>query len=394
MSGGRILLVATEYAPYRGGIARYCTELAAAAVDVGYDVAVVAPSHGAVDDGTGDVTRFVTGAQFSPRDLPAAVRAIRRAARSFGPTVVHASDYRALVAVRLAMPRFPGEAVAVTVYGSEIKGANAWKRAVQRTVYRGTRLLAISRYTDGLLRAALGRGAATVTPLGVRTERFGGDRDRRRVRASFGLGDDTCAVLSVARFEPRKAQDVLARSVAQLAPGLREKVRVLFVGDGDPDYLAAVRRAAAGLDEVTFLGSLDDERLVEAYAAADVFCLPGREHPSRAEGFGLVYLEAAAAGLPVVAARVDAIPEVVRHLETGILVEPDDPAGLARAVERLATDPALRAELGERGRAWAREFRWSRTALASYRGLVASRQSARGVAPRRPLTRPGRASRR
>lgn len=96
---------------------------------------------------------------------------------------------------------------------------------------------------------------------------------------------------------------------------------------------------------VRFLGFQSDMRIV--LWAADVFV-----HPSRSEGLGVVLLEAMAARLPVIATGVGGIPEVVREGETGLLVPPDNPESLAKAIQRLKQDEALRQQLGQRAQEW------------------------------------------
>ena len=156
---------------------------------------------------------------------------------------------------------------------------------------------------------------------------------------------NTPVVLSVARMYPRKRLSDLLHAAAILrarVPG----IQVRIVGRG-PEWEALVRlHAALGLgDSVVLLGDLTRERLAEEYVNASVFCLPSVQ-----EGFGIVFLEAMAAELPVVACRIAAVPEVVLDATTGLLVGPRDPGALAEALERLILDPALARRLGQEGR--------------------------------------------
>lgn len=152
-------------------------------------------------------------------------------------------------------------------------------------------------------------------------------------------------VLSVARMYPRKRLADLLHAAAILrarVPG----IQVRIVGRG-PEWEAVSRlHAALGLgDSVVLLGDLTRERLAEEYVNADAFCLPSVQ-----EGFGIVFLEAMAAELPVVACRIAAVPEVVLDGVTGLLVGPREPGALAEALERLILDPALARRLGQEGR--------------------------------------------
>jgi glycosyltransferase involved in cell wall biosynthesis len=181
-------------------------------------------------------------------------------------------------------------------------------------------------------------------------------------------------ILSVARQYPRKNTGALVRAFARLrrsVPGARLRV----VGGGP--RLPALRELAADLGlggAATFLGEVEDADRVRAeYRRADLFCLPSLQ-----EGFGIVFLEAMAAGLPIVAGRTAAVPEVVPHGEVGLLVSPRDEAALAVALERLAREPETRRAMGRAGRERVRRFTWEEVArtFLEETGLVPRRRSA------------------
>ena len=165
-------------------------------------------------------------------------------------------------------------------------------------------------------------------------------------------------VLCVARQYPRKRIIDLIDAFALVI--VREpRARLVVIGDG-PEHAALERRLQErGLrNSVQLLGALQDDGAVRAwYNRASVFCLPSEQ-----EGFGIVFLEAMASGLPVVSTRAAAIPEVVLAGEVGLLVPPRDPSALADALLRLLQDPPLRARLREAGRLHARNYSWERVA--------------------------------
>ena len=150
-------------------------------------------------------------------------------------------------------------------------------------------------------------------------------------------------VLSVARMYPRKRLQDLLHAAAVLRTRIPD-VQIRIVGQG-PEYPGLVRlHGELGLGEsVILLGDVSRERLAAEYVGADVFCLPSVQ-----EGFGIVFLEAMAAGLAVVACRAAAVPEVVRDGETGVLAPPRDPEALAGALGGLLQDPG-RAQRPRRG---------------------------------------------
>ena len=184
------------------------------------------------------------------------------------------------------------------------------------------------------------------------------------------------AVLTVAHMYPRKNLGVLMRAYAHLQ-GAGVPFQGWVVGEGP--CRKTWERLSDDLhlgDRVTFLGTISRRDLVDRYRRAAIFCLPSRQ-----EGFGIVFLEAMACGKPIVAARAAAVPETVADSETGLLVEPDDPEGLARALASLLSDPARRNAMGRAGRQRAERYRADRVAEhflttigAALEGLETSRR--------------------
>jgi glycosyltransferase involved in cell wall biosynthesis len=161
-------------------------------------------------------------------------------------------------------------------------------------------------------------------------------------------------ILSVARQYPRKN----TTSLISAMPGVLRKVpdtRLRIVGGGPMLPMLRKQVASLGLEKsVEFTGELTtDDEVRKEFFEADVFALPSLQ-----EGFGLVFLEAMAAGLPIVAARAAAVPEVVPDGEAGILVPPGDVDALAEALIRLLKDEKLRMEMGGAGRKRARFYIW------------------------------------
>ena len=179
-------------------------------------------------------------------------------------------------------------------------------------------------------------------------------------------------ILSVARQYPRKDTKTLLRAL----PSVRERVpnvHLRVIGGGpELENLRALALELKVAHSVTFQGAVpEDEEVRRAYGQAHVFSLPSLQ-----EGFGIAFVEAMAAGLPVVAARAGAVPEVVEDGETGLLVPPGDPEALAEALTRLLDEeegPARRRRLGDAGRERARRFIPPRAAerfLAVVRGVA------------------------
>ena len=155
-------------------------------------------------------------------------------------------------------------------------------------------------------------------------------------------------VLFVGRFYRRKRLQLLLEAAASLQAAIPDlEVRIVGNGPCNAMWRAAARRLRLQ-DTVTWLGDVTRARLAAEYNRAHVFCLPSVQ-----EGFGIVLLEAMAAGKPVAAARAAAIPEVAPH---AALVEPDDAHALAGAILDLHNSPPARAAQSARGRQWVERF--------------------------------------
>jgi D-inositol-3-phosphate glycosyltransferase len=185
--------------------------------------------------------------------------------------------------------------------------------------------------------------------------------DQAQARRALGLPAGGRIVLFVGRLLPLKAADVALHVVASITGRAVDETRLVIVGGPSgphgQDELAALHKQAAGLgitDRVAFVPPQPHERLSTFYRAADVCVVP-----SRSESFGLVALEAAACGIPVVASAVGGLTTLVEHQATGFLVEGRDPARFARYVERLLVDADLRRCFGEEAASRARSYTWA-----------------------------------
>ncbi len=178
--------------------------------------------------------------------------------------------------------------------------------------------------------------------LAVVPEPINLDRWRRALDASPRTLSTGRRILCVAHLYPRKDVATLLDAMTLLPADTRLRV----IGTGPQRRALLARAEALGLgDRAAFPGHVSFEGLAKEYREADIFCLPSRQ-----EGFGIVFLEAMAAGLPIVAARAAAVPEVVADGECGLLFPPGDASALAHALLRLMADAALREMFSELGR--------------------------------------------
>jgi glycosyltransferase involved in cell wall biosynthesis len=257
--------------------------------------------------------------------------------------------------------------------------AGKWSAMFGRTptalVFSALEALSLSLHYDAMItvdRQAMrllpgGKGRIHWIPNGVNLEAFDRARPSRAERFTF---------LFVGRLVPQKGVEHLLKACRMLEQRGHE-FRVMVVGRG-PELSRLERRATVdGLQNVRFLGVLDEEQLVGLYLSAHAFVLP-----SLWEGLPLTLLEAWAARLPVVASHVGGIPEVAVDGENALLVPPGDPSSLAERMEAIIEDHELRRRLGESGRRLVEErFTWERVAretLRVYEECVSGKGRPRG----------------
>jgi phosphatidylinositol alpha-1,6-mannosyltransferase len=342
------------------GWARYALELARALPDHGVDViALTQPNAETPADLTLAGLRPVLPHLVPPirgfmlRSLLAIPR-VRRAVSSCDLLHVIAEPYSILAAA--AAGCCP---MIVTAHGTYVPHT-ARRRLVgrlYRRAYARAHLIAVSRYTAARVRDSLPDADLTVIHNGVHVARFqipapAPDKTGPTILASGGV-------------KMRKGTHLLVEALAQVKKQVPTAQLVVTGRQDDPDYLAQIQQqiAALGLSaSVHLLGQIPELDLLGWYQHADVFALPSLSVGGKFEGFGLVFLEASASGLPVVGTTGSGVEEAVIDGETGVLVPQDDADALAGAITRLLRDDALRAQLGAAGRSYAQTQDWSNIA--------------------------------
>jgi len=189
-------------------------------------------------------------------------------------------------------------------------------------------------------------------PNGVDCAKFA-TGDGAAFRARHQIPADAFLVLNISRIDAQKNQELLLEAFAKFRLKQPKAFLVLIGPETQPSYAAKLRDLVASNQmerQVKILPGLrnDQPELVQAFHASDVFVLPSRHEP-----FGIVVLEAWSAGRPVIASRVGGLQSLLREGETGLFIDPnaaDAAADLAAKLQRLADEPALRAQLGSAGR--------------------------------------------
>jgi phosphatidyl-myo-inositol dimannoside synthase len=250
----------------------------------------------------------------------------------------------------------------LVLHGAEVTvpGRVPFTKPLLSKVLRDARvIIAAGGYPAAEGRHAAGQDLPIVhVPPGVDVDRFHPrtEAERSATRVKYGIPTDALMVLGQSRLVPRKGFDVLLRAAATLT-GKHPDLKVVIGGTGrDRDRLEKVAKEAGA--PAIFLGRVPEEDLAAMHGAADVFAMLCRNRWGglEQEGFGIVFLEAAASGVPQLAGRSGGAAEAVVHNETGLIVDnPDNVAEVADALARLLADGHLRADLGKAARQRAEE---------------------------------------
>jgi phosphatidyl-myo-inositol dimannoside synthase len=362
----RLLLVTNDFPPRRGGIQSYLEELVGQLVRTGsHTLTVYAPKWKGSDDfdraAAYEVVRH-PGTLMLP--VPSVATRMRRLIKRHDiETVWFGAAAPLALMAPLARDAGVGRVIAST-HGHEV----GWSmlpvaRKALRRIGNGTDVVTyVSQYTRGRFASAFGADAALEhVPPGVDTDRFVPDEvARAELRARYRLGERP-VVVCLSRLVPRKGQDMLIRAL----PSIRQRVHgaALVIVGGGP-YRTTLRRLAHSFgvaEHVVFTDGVPGEELPAHHAMADVFAMPCRTRGGGmdVEGLGIVYLEASATGVPVVAGRSGGAPETVLDGETGLVVDGWDVGAIASSVSDLLADPDRAARMGAAGRSWVVEnWQW------------------------------------
>ena len=248
------------------------------------------------------------------------------------------------------------------VHGEEVLVSRTSRQLtlLARRVYRDSHLIiANSENTKKMLAAAYpGTQSVTIHP-GVDVRRYhdvtGFPND---YRGACGWPKDTVVVLTLARMEPRKNHAAVIRAVANLRS---EDIPVALVCGGDGPERHSLERLVRELNVsrwVHFAGAVSEDDKASLFLSADIFAMPSVSVGAMIEGFGIVFLEAAAAGLPTICGISGGQGEAVLNGTSGLAVDGESLEAVTGAIKRLACDRNLRREFGEAGRKWAAENDW------------------------------------
>jgi len=370
-SAPTLILVTHEYHPHRGGIAVYAAEMARAAHELNYRVEVWAP---ALPAGVTEpawpfqIRRLPLAGDHSLRSQWCMARELIAHADRINDATLYIPEPGPFLAMLLLQyfDTIKPARLMLTFHGSEIQRLSARRLlrwSTNHLLAKATRISVVSVYARQLLERNFPQAAekVVVTPGALRPDL------RLQQSSPTALPGAKTVILTVARLNPRKGQLEVINALKALPPAQRASLEYWLIGaHGKENYDQLLAAAAATADfPVKFLGDIPDDQLGTIYAQASIFAMTSMPHKHSVEGFGLVYLEAGAHGLPIVAHAIGGVPEAVVDGATGLLVAPGDTAALTAAFARLLDDVPLRRRLGEaaRVRALSRTWRDSATAL-------------------------------
>jgi phosphatidylinositol alpha-1,6-mannosyltransferase len=350
-----VLIVTPWYPPLVSGAGAYMADVAAGLIERGHRVTVLL-AQGSPGDVDRDGARVITvhGRVRGTTSMRLLMRAIE----------LHRSDPVDLVVTGCAHPsgtiglfltRLIRRPLHVVAHGEDVSVAHTSRlaRAALPRVFRSSAsVLAASNFTASEVVRFGGsiERCAVVNPP-ADTERFAAvsTADRDDFRRRRGL-DGKRVVLTVARLEERKGHDVALSAITTLVHEF-DDIHYVVVGRGDQTTLRSLADRLHMADRLTILDDVEDDELPAAYASADVFVMVSRpDSINQVEGFGIVYLEAGAAGLPCVAGNRGGCTDAVLDGESGCCVDPTDVPAVAAAIRSFLASPAHAMLIGARGR--------------------------------------------
>ena len=373
----RILIVTTDFPPRVGGIQEWTLQVATH-LATRHDVTIVAPKQkeSAAYDAQLPfrVVRFPQGPS-RPITLTALVIYTLRAVRRAKPDVLllgHLFAAAALYPVRrwLQIPSI------VSTYGHEVH-AHRIQRQLPRIIAHSKRCITISRYTAGLLeRKGIDSSHIDVIPVGV-ADQFLTDPPSPPDLSEKHVAPNDRVILTVARLDERyKGHDVMIQAMPLILAQV-PAARYVIVGDGIYRHVYEQMAHALNMrDRVVFAGRLSNEERLALYDRCDVFAMISREDANGgAEGFGIVFLEAAARYKPSIGGNSGGIPDAIEDGITGYLVNPTSVADVAETCSRVLANPELARKLGAAGRARVEAgYTWQRIAQSIETHLVEAAQ--------------------
>lgn len=271
--------------------------------------------------------------------------------------------------VAWAVARLTFRPVVIYAHGEELTtwGKGGKYKAMRFALRHADTVIANSEFTrqELLNMGVLAERIVLINP-GVDVERFRPGLPCDDLKQHIGLAPGEKLILSVGRLSRRKGFDMVVRSLPQLASqGISVRYALIGIGE-DHDYLTGLARELGVSDRVHLLGHVSQDDLPRWYNACDVFAMPNREIDGDTEGFGMVFIEAAACGKPALAGKAGGAGSAVVQGETGVLVDGREHGQVAESLRRILADNVVAQRLGQQGFLRIQErFSWEQVAAGT-----------------------------
>lgn len=294
------------------------------------------------------------------------MRAVRERLRALGRgerLVVHAIHAVPEVACLVPLKWRYGKRLRVVCYahGEELN-ACASSRQLRFLLGKACgivdRMIANSRYTADIVGRYMDPARVRVVNPGVDLGVFAGASGAGASWRREEKYEGRIVVATIGRLDPRKNQAAVVNAVADLAARFPQLIYVVAGAGRTSDQLKALARARGVGDRIVFLGAVSADLKLAIFGGCDIFAMPAVRDGPDVEGFGMVFLEAAACGKPAIAGREGGQPDAVADGQTGFVVDGNDQSAVTASLERLVADPGLRRRMGEAGMLHAQRFDW------------------------------------
>lgn len=359
----KLLFFSYDFPPLEGGISRLCDEIVKQFIENKWSVQALSVKR-VVKDGFSD-SKYPIEKVIDKRGL--------RELHSLWKLITFSKDNLVITGVwypEALLAILAGyKNIVVLAHGNDVmKGNNTRKNKIlsmlrKWVLYRVKLVICNSHYTQEVVKKQFPDVNTGVCLLGVDEKRFTPVGDNKEIRKKLGLPNNKKIVLTVSRINKYKAHDVVLHALSLLSEEQKSKICYCIAGRGD--YLSALKALALELGVnhcIHWFGFINEEQLPDLYRASDLFVLCTREEKDQkaVEGFGLVFLEAQACGVPVIGSNQGGIPDAIKDAEGGWLVERDDSTALANYFTKLVNDDDVFKKEGTKARfRIEREATWS-----------------------------------
>lgn len=306
------------------------------------------------------------GGSFLPPFSLSAVKVALSLGRSLKPNV--AVTFYALPTglAGLALKKILKIPFVLSLIGRDVPGPQVprlWKKYVRLIAHQANRIIFISQYCQQAL-GPIKSVPTHIIPFGVDLKKFCDQNNNLPLRSKFNLPPDAYVIFCVQRLDPWKKTEIIIEAIHHLVK-TDEEIYLLIGGRGEQEKYLKTKIHQLNLEKNVFLtGFIPENEIPGYFHEADLFCFH-----STYETFGLVLLQAMAAGKPIVAVRSTAIPELIEHEKTGLLVDPMNPEAMAEAIRCLIKNKNLAIKLGQQAKEKAQLFSWDFVA-AQYEQVI------------------------